>query len=55
MLNEFRGAKEEGKKTSDIYRTLKYGSIINITTEEVGEALRKMGRTKAVEPDNISI
>ena len=53
LLNETKGIKEE--ETSDIHSTLEYGSTTDITTKEVGEALRKMGRTKAVGPDSILI
>ncbi|XP_057526429.1 uncharacterized protein LOC130805665 [Amaranthus tricolor] len=49
------GPKEEDSQTSDVQRPREYGSTSDITTEEVGEALKKMGRTKAVGPDNILI
>ncbi|XP_057532616.1 uncharacterized protein LOC130810530 [Amaranthus tricolor] len=55
LLNESRGTKEEDKQFSDAQRPLEDGSASAITTEELGEALKKMGRTKAVEPDNILI
>ena len=40
---------------SDVQRPLEDGSASVITTREVGEALKKTGRTKAVGPDNIPI
>ena len=55
MVNESRGPKEADNQKSDVQRPLEYGSMIDITTEEVGEALKKVGRTKAVGPDNIPI
>ncbi|XP_057533559.1 uncharacterized protein LOC130811315 [Amaranthus tricolor] len=53
LLNESRGLKEADNQISDVQRPLEYGSTSDITTVEVGEALKKMGRTKAVGPDNI--
>ena len=55
LLNETTWVNEEGRQTFDIHRTLDHEPIRDITTEEVGEALKKMGRTKVVRPDNISI
>ena len=45
LLNENRGPKEEGSQSSNIQRSHDYGSTSNITTKEVREALKKMGRT----------
>ena len=39
----------------DVQRLLEYGSTSDITTGKLEEALKKIGRTKAVGPDNISI
>ena len=47
--------KEEDSQNSDIQRSREYGSTSDITTGEVREALKKMGRTKAVGLDNIPI
>ena len=55
LLNETRGREEEIQQTSYLQRAQEHGSIIDITTAEVGEALKKMGRSKAVGPDNIPI
>ncbi|XP_057526537.1 uncharacterized protein LOC130805768 [Amaranthus tricolor] len=55
LLNESGGPKEADNQIFDVQRSLEYGSTSDITTEEVGEALKKMGRTKAVGPNNISI
>ena len=55
LLNETRGVKEKGRKAFEIQRTLDHGLTSDITTEEVGKALKMMGRTKAIGPDNISI
>ncbi|XP_057517919.1 uncharacterized protein LOC130798841 [Amaranthus tricolor] len=49
------GPKEEDNQIFDAQRPLKYGSTSDLTTEEVREALKKMGRTKAVGPNNIPI
>ncbi|XP_057515609.1 uncharacterized protein LOC130797145 [Amaranthus tricolor] len=40
LLNETRGLKENIQKTSDFQRTQDHGSIIDITTAKVGEALK---------------
>ena len=53
LLNETRGPKEENRLTFEVQRPQDYESTSDITTKE--EALKKMGRTKAVRPDNISI
>ncbi|XP_057520716.1 uncharacterized protein LOC130800989 [Amaranthus tricolor] len=55
LLNESSGPKETDNQIFDVQRPLKYGSMNDITTGKVSEALKKMGRTKAVEPDNIPI
>ncbi|XP_057518023.1 uncharacterized protein LOC130798945 [Amaranthus tricolor] len=49
------GPKKADNQISVVERPLEYGSTSDITTKEVGEALKKMERTKAVGPDNISI
>ncbi|XP_057518336.1 uncharacterized protein LOC130799248 [Amaranthus tricolor] len=46
---------EKDRQTFDIQRPSDYGLTSDITTKEVGETLKKMGRTKAVGPDNIPI
>ena len=48
LLNETRGLKKEIRQTSDIQKTQDHGSIIDITTAEVGEDLKKMRGSKAV-------
>ena len=48
LLNETRGLKEEIRQTSNIQRTQDNESISDITMAEVGEALKKMGGSKAV-------
>ena len=55
LVNETRCPKKEIRQTSDIQRTQDHGLIIDITTVEVGEALKRMGGSKAVGPNNISI
>ena len=55
LLNEIRGPKEEDRNTSDIQRPNDFRSTSDITTEEVGVALKKIGRSKAIEPDKIRI
>ena len=55
LLNETRGLKEESRQTLDIQRTQKHGWIMDITMVEVGEALKTMGGSKVVGPDNIPI
>ncbi|XP_057532968.1 uncharacterized protein LOC130810861 [Amaranthus tricolor] len=55
LLNESRGPKEADNQISDVQRPLEYGSRNYVTTEDVGEALKKIGRTKAVGPYNIPI
>ncbi|XP_057535488.1 uncharacterized protein LOC130813662 [Amaranthus tricolor] len=44
-----------GNQIFDVQRPLEYRSKSDITTGEVREALKKMGRTKAVRLDNIPI
>ena len=55
LLNESRGSREEDKQLSNVQRPLEDGLTSDITTEEVGQALKKMGRTKTVWQDNIPI
>ena len=55
LLNKTRGPKKEIQQTSDIQRVQDHGSIIDITTAEVEEALTKMRRSKTVGPNNITI
>ncbi|XP_057537974.1 uncharacterized protein LOC130815499 [Amaranthus tricolor] len=55
LLNESRGLKETDNQIFNVQRPLEYGSTSDITREEVGEALKKMGRTKAIGSDNIPI
>ena len=55
LLNESKGPKEEVNHISDVQRPLENGSTSDITIGKVGEALKKMGRMKAVGPDNIPI
>lgn len=45
------GAKEECRQSSDVQRNHDYGSSSDITTEQEGEVLKNMWRTKVVEPD----
>ena len=53
LLSETRRLKKEIRQTSDFQRTQDHGSIIDITTAEVGEALKKWEGSKAVGLDNI--
>ena len=55
MLNESRGPKDADNQILDAQRPREYEPARNITTGEVGETNKKMGRTKAVGPDNIPI
>ncbi|XP_057543543.1 uncharacterized protein LOC130821782 [Amaranthus tricolor] len=49
------GPKVEIQQTSDIQRTQDHESIIDISTAEVGEPLKKIGGSRAVGPDHILI
>ena len=55
LLNMSRGPTQESRQTSDTQRTRVCGSFGDITKEEVSEILKKMGRFKAVGPDDIPI
>ena len=55
LLNMSRDPTQKSRQTSDTQRTQVCGSFGDITKGEVSEALQKMGRFKAVGPDNIPI
>ncbi|XP_057523328.1 uncharacterized protein LOC130803164 [Amaranthus tricolor] len=55
LLNETKGLKEEIRQTLVIQRTQDHRSIIDITTREVGESLKKKEGSKAFGHNNILI
>nr|QIA97904.1 hypothetical protein AP_R.00g000040-v1.0.a3 [Amaranthus palmeri] len=55
LLNEYRGPRGDDSRTFDAHRPSIFGLACAITPEEVKEALKKMGRSKAVGPNNIPI
>ena len=55
LLNESRGTKEGRGQTPNAQSQHEYGSNRDITTKEVSNALKEMGRAKVVSPDNIPI
>ena len=54
-MNESRGPEEEGGLTHNVLKQHEYGTIKNITTDEVRKALKDIGKGKVVGPDNIPI
>ena len=55
LLNKTRGLKEEIRQTSNIQRTQDHRSIIDITTTEVGEGLKKRGNQRQLDLKTIQL
>ena len=55
LLNESKGTKEGRGQTPNAQSQHEYGSNRDITTKEVSNALKEMGRAKAVSLDNIPV